>query len=143
MTDDPIPDKVRAQVLRETADDLAEHHFFDGAADVLHREANRLDPPEFEDGDYAVWDRYGGRWPAVRCNAVWSVAAHMNRCSDVHMREHYERIERLRVAGEDQVIVDADVLHAVLDSIASQPPQVLDARDHLITALAEQTGGEQ
>lgn len=109
MTDDPIPDKVRAQVLRETADDLAEHHFFDGAADVLHREANRLDPPEpaFTDGDYAVWDQHDVRWPAVRCNAVWSVVAHVNRYTDAEMPASFTRIERLRVASEDQVIVDA------------------------------------
>lgn len=156
MTDDPIPDKVRAQVLRETADDLAEHHFFDGAADVLHREADRLDPPEpaFTDGDYAVWDDEGARFLAMRSSpksggaAIWRVSKGFY--TDAEMPASFTRIERLRVASEDQVIVDAVDAARVTEwafdkALHSGCPGLMWAAIRRIqeAAQAARTGGEQ
>lgn len=137
------PDKTKAQALREVADEL--DGYDEDVKDVLRRVADRYDPPEFEGGDYAVWDRYGGRWPAVRCNAVWSVAAHMNRCSDVHMREHYERIERLRVAGEREVIVNGEDLETALANSTpyTKVDRVLQARERLFANLYDQIPDER
>lgn len=65
MNDDQIDDKTRAQVMRELAEGGVSW-----TAGELRDLAGRLDPPpEYADGDYAVWDKDGTRFLAIRDSA--------------------------------------------------------------------------
>lgn len=117
---DQIDDKTRAQVMR----DLAAQ--WDGfrTADNLRAEADLLDPPEpepeFEDGDYAVWDKRGKRHLAVRDAKAgkklpWWVG--FESCTDNKVRESFPRVEKLRTAADDEVIVKREDAREALDAL--------------------------
>lgn len=115
-----ISDKARALVLRELRDELG-YRMIDG--DWLGKRVDALDPPEpeFEDGDYAVWrgteDRALTRFLAERCDGRWHVSGMGFSYPDDDMRTRFARIERLRIADDDEVIVRREDVREALDAL--------------------------
>ena len=103
-----IDDKTRAQVLRWALDEIP---MDDDMQAALRGWIDDLDPPEpkFEDGDYALWTPGGARLLATR-NATggavpWWVG--FGSYTDDRVRVAFSRIEKLRIADDDEVIHQA------------------------------------
>lgn len=141
-----IDDKTRAQVLRWALDEIP---MDDDMQAALRGWIDDLDPPEpkFEDGDYALWTPGGARLLATR-NATggavpWWVG--FGSYTDDRVRVAFSRIEKLRIADDDEVIIKREDVEWVAQYLRAFPPMTQAKAIHAdrIKAALNEQGGEQ